>query len=79
MTEPFIHHPAADQPLPPHPAIGTPGTCGAVHVGATGIEWVCVAAVHATETDIRQGRARIDRHYFVRRHPWRNLHHRQEH
>lgn len=71
MTGPWIESPAADRALPPHPLIDAPGTCGAVKAGASGIEWICIAEVHATETDIRLGRARIDRHYFVRRYPWR--------
>lgn len=51
------------------PRTERPGICGVVQVGATGIEWVCIKEVHATEDDVRQGREKADRHYFVNRWP----------
>lgn len=58
-----------DTPLPPHTAIDAPGSCRATHIGGTGIEWICIAPVHATEASIRAGNPQVDRHIFVRRYP----------
>lgn len=61
-----------DDPLPPHPYTERDDICGVTKTGATGIEWICIKEVHATEADIKAGRKRIDQHWFVRR--WPNRH-----
>lgn len=59
-----------DTPLPPHPSTNAPGTCRARK--STGrIDWICVAPVHATEASVAAGNPQVDRHTYVRHHPWR--------
>lgn len=62
----------------PDPRTDRPGLCGITRTGATGIEWICIRPVHAKwedrhrpAYDSRGNPAQAERHYFVRRYPYR--------
>jgi hypothetical protein len=66
----------------PDPRTEDEGICGVTFIGSTGIEWVCIAHVHAKayvrkSSDARHlkgslifnNNRRVDAHYFVNRWP----------